>query len=157
MTIAPLLEVHGDGAGGSQRPRPGCPPELRVVERGGRVVAPCSPAARRPEVVVRPARGVQVPRRARRRRVLVGAGLAGLLVGLALPVSILGGAPAPAPRGAQGAALAGSTLYVVQPGDTLWSIASRFDRGGDPRPLAEAIARETGSAAVVPGEHIVLP
>jgi len=49
------------------------------------------------------------------------------------------------------------TVYRVRPGDTVWSIASRFDRGGDPRPLAEAIARETGSAVVVPGERIAIP
>jgi nucleoid-associated protein YgaU len=51
----------------------------------------------------------------------------------------------------------GETVYVVRPGDTLWSIASRFDHGGDPRPLAEALAQETGSAIVVPGERIAIP
>lgn len=106
--------------------------------------------------------GVDVgQRRARRaavqrgRRVVVLAILtAGLVCGLSLPLSALGGS-----SGARYAGLdvSRAAVYVVRPGDTLWSIALRFDRGGDPRPLAEAIAKETGSAVVVPGEHIAIP
>ncbi len=47
--------------------------------------------------------------------------------------------------------------YVVQPGDTLWSIATRFDRGGDPRALVAQLAAQTGSEAVYPGERLRLP
>ena len=90
---------------------------------------------------------------------------AGLVCGLALPLSVLGGAPA-SQHAVPGSAVAsqhatlsppGETVYVVRSGDTLWSIASRFDRGGDPRPLAEALAQETGSDVVVPGERITIP
>lgn len=105
----------------------------------------------------------------RRRRAVVLAGVAGGLVcGLALPFAALGGSPAApgtsvaalsasAAAGSASGAAPGETIYVVRPGDTLWSIASRFDHGGDPRPLAEALARETGSAVVVPGERIAIP
>lgn len=76
---------------------------------------------------------------------------------LALPVSSLGGRPAAGVPASSSVVGTGSTVYVVQPGDTLWSIAARIDRGGDPRPLAEALAREIGSASVVPGERIRVP
>ena len=48
------------------------------------------------------------------------------------------------------AATAGGVRYVVQPGDTLWSIATRFDHGGDPRALVAQLAAQTGTEAVVP-------
>ena len=92
----------------------------------------------------------------RRRAVALAVVAAGLVGGLALPLPALGGAPAPR-LGSAAAAAPGETVYVVRPGDTLWSIATRFDHGGDPRPLAEALAEETGSAVVVPGEHIAIP
>ena len=77
---------------------------------------------------------------------------------LAVPVAALGGRPATPPASPSTAVVVpGSTVYVVQPGDTLWSIALAFDHGGDPRPLAEAIAKETGSAVVAPGERIRIP
>jgi LysM domain-containing protein len=49
--------------------------------------------------------------------------------------------------------------YVVEPGDTLWSIASRIDAGRDPRVVVDAIVRANGiaDARVVPGESLVLP
>jgi LysM domain-containing protein len=103
--------------------------------------------------------------RVRRRRLALGALVAGVLVALALPVSALGSRPAPAtpavaaPGGAAATAsvaTAAGTVYTVQPGDTLWSIASRAD-GGNPRPLAEALAARLGSTTVVPGERIVIP
>lgn len=92
----------------------------------------------------------------RRRRLALGLAGAGLCVGLAVPVSALGGA-APEAVKVPGTVLTGSTVYVVQPGDTLWSIAARFDHGGDARPLAEEMAKETGSGTVVPGERIAIP
>ena len=32
-----------------------------------------------------------------------------------------------------------TVVYVVQPGDTLWSIARRADPGADPRPLVDRL------------------
>jgi hypothetical protein len=78
-----------------------------------------------------------------------------LLLALALPLSGTGGN-----SHATGSALAETgrpVSYVVQPGDTLWSIAERVDPTGDPRPLVARLAAQTGSDTVVPGERLVLP
>lgn len=184
MAIAPLMEYEGlpDGSCGLlERPWPRA--VLRVVSPvagdvgtavasgadhdepavvGG--VAPVrwrqtagSPLGRHGEdVALRRARRAAAVRR--RRRLLLATAVAGLVTLLALPLSALGGAsPAQSSVRATGATVTGATVYVVQPGDTLWSIAERFDHGGNPRPLVEAIARETRSATVVPGERIDIP
>jgi len=93
----------------------------------------------------------------RRRRFLLGTVATGLLVALALPWSGTGGSLA-----TPGPALAGETVahhapYVVQPGDTLWSIALRLDPTGDPRPVVAKLEAEIGGDNVVPGEQLVLP
>ena len=49
------------------------------------------------------------------------------------------------------------SLYVVQPGDTLASIAHRINPAGDQAALVRALRTTVGSPVVVPGEHIVLP
>ncbi len=92
----------------------------------------------------------------RRRRVVLGTVAAGLLVALALPWSGTGGSLA-----TPGPALAGESVsahhsYVVQPGDTLWSIAVRLDPTGDPRPLVAKLEAEVGDD-IVPGEQLTLP
>jgi LysM repeat protein len=48
--------------------------------------------------------------------------------------------------------------YVVQPGDTLWSIAVA-EVGGDPREAIWKIERRNHlpSATIVPGQRLVLP
>jgi hypothetical protein len=64
-----------------------------------------------------------------------------------------------------GAALGGSSpgiagrrphvqTVVVQPGDTLWSLASRLAPGSDPRAVVDALVQARGSSTVVPGETI---
>ncbi|HEY5025820.1 MAG TPA: LysM peptidoglycan-binding domain-containing protein [Acidimicrobiales bacterium] len=93
----------------------------------------------------------------RRRRVALGTVAAGLLVALALPWSGTGGSLA-----TPGTALAGERViahqpYVVQRGDTLWSIAVRLDPTGDPRPVVAKLEAETGGPDVVPGEQLTLP
>lgn len=175
MAIAPLPDVDENGESGRGAR---CLPErvgaqwgtvevpwprplLRAVRDGwdetertrGRAVEPSTPVAfRQGDDGARRRRHVLVQRR--RRALFLGVVVVALVTGLALPVRALGGAPAAPPSAAH---LAGATVYVVQPGDTIWSIAERFDRGGDPRPMAEALARETGSARVVPGERIPIP
>jgi len=48
-------------------------------------------------------------------------------------------------------------VYVARPGDTIWSIAVEYSRGGDPRPLVGELESEIGGAALQPGERLILP
>jgi len=48
-------------------------------------------------------------------------------------------------------------LVVVRPGDTLWSIALRFDPEADPRPLVDELSATRRGAPLVPGETIRWP
>ncbi len=99
-----------------------------------------------------PARSAPTPLVRRRRVVLVAvvAVVVLLLVLLALPVRALGGSTL-----AQAAPALGAD-YIVKPGDTLASIASRAD-AAHARTLAAQLAREVGSNVVVPGEHLHIP
>lgn len=47
-------------------------------------------------------------------------------------------------------------VYVVEPGDTLWSIARRIDPHGDPRPIVERLVERSGGAALRPGQRVSL-
>jgi hypothetical protein len=46
--------------------------------------------------------------------------------------------------------------YVVQPGDTVWSIAGRIDPGGDVRPTVDRLVEAAGGATLQPGQRIRL-
>jgi hypothetical protein len=177
MAIAPLLDTQGADWSADLYGAPWPRPALRLVADRGWVatdtevaggdtlsVLPSS-AVSRAVVPPLPQAGEDVARRRarraairRRRRAAVLAGVAVVLTcGLALPLASLGGSPAAAGHPDAGATVGGATVYVVRPGDTLWSIAARFEREGNPRPMAEALAREVGSAFVVPGERISIP
>ncbi|WP_170182340.1 LysM peptidoglycan-binding domain-containing protein [Blastococcus colisei] len=58
-----------------------------------------------------------------------------------------------------GLRLAGETSVVVQPGDTLWSIASSLDGSGDVRALVDEIQtlNHLQGADLVPGQTLLLP
>ena len=79
------------------------------------------------------------------------------LLALALAVQGLlapfGGGPLTAPErpGADG------SVYVVQPGDTFWAIASRLHPGEDPRPLVAELGAAHGGPVLVAGERLHLP
>ena len=162
MAIAPLLETEAAGWSAhldryaASWPRPAlrlvpdrCRAELAATEE-----ASVEGLRSGEDVARRRARRAAIQRR--RRAVVLAAVAAGAACALALPLASLGGSPVAAH--AQGAAaIAGETVYVARPGDTLWSIAAQFDHGGSPRPMAEALAREIGSAVVVPGERIPIP
>ncbi len=47
--------------------------------------------------------------------------------------------------------------YVVQPGDTLWSIARRLQPEGDVRALVHQLVAVNGGAALGVGQRLVLP
>ena len=51
----------------------------------------------------------------------------------------------------------GGYAYVVRPGDTLWSIATRLVPSADPRPLVDRLAAELHGTTLRPGEVIVVP
>lgn len=113
----------------------------RVPGRAGRLVL--APAGRLPASTYR------------RRRAVA----AGLVVALVLAVSavlgMVGGGPLPAPD--RPADVRGGSTYVVQPGDTLWSIAERLDPTGDPRPIVDRLARAHGGTVLHVGERLPLP
>jgi len=96
-----------------------------------------------------PARTAPTPR-VRRRRVVLGAVVLGLLVLLALPIRAFGGSTL-----AQAAPSKGQ-VYVVKVGDTLASIAAQASPTGAGA-LTQELAREVGSSVVVPGEHVFIP
>ena len=118
-------------------PRPA--PGLRLVELPCRQPDPRSARRHRPAVY-------------HRRRVLAA------LAGLALALTVA----------RAGAALGGSSLasaerlphvqrVVVQPGDSLWSIAARVAPGHDPRAIVDTLGRRLGTSTLVPGETLSVP
>jgi LysM repeat protein len=48
-------------------------------------------------------------------------------------------------------------MYVVRPGDTLWSIARSIDPTGDERPLVDQLASQLHGTVIYPGEQLELP
>ena len=115
-------------------------------------------------VACAPLRSAPTVRTYRRRRlaVLLAATAAGLLLPVAasravaafrdVPASVPERRPAPAtPPGAQ----AGG--YLVQPGDTLWSIARKLQPEGDVRALVHQRVDANGGADLRVGQRVVLP
>jgi hypothetical protein len=117
-------------------------PQLRVLE-GGR------------------APGQVAQRAVYRRRRLVALALAlTLVVALTLLATaamarFAGGAPSAA--GGPSSTAPVSATAVVQPGDTLWSIAARIAPERDVRITVEQLVALNGSSPIVPGQELVLP
>jgi hypothetical protein len=139
----------------------------RKAESGASVFRPGTPAARHALGSVghrtRPTLGGCGDPRAtaraaalRRRHMLLAVTALALLVALASPWSS-GGGGAPSASATTPSALSAHSVYTVQPGDTLWSIALRLDPQGDPRPVVSALSAEVGSDTVRPGERLRLP
>lgn len=108
-------------------------------------------------------RGARIsPAVARRRRLgaatlLVGAVLLMLAGSLVLQAVRTGGGPLTATGAAPGINLASDQVWVVQPGDTVWSIAQSADPGADVRPLVDRITAELKGRPLYPGERILIP
>jgi len=162
VTIAPMPV-------GDQRVRRRPHPTYRRPQPRSVGFRPDVPVRRRVPVAVphrsRPTRSGCVDPRAtaraaavRRRHILLAIVAVGLLVALAVPWSGRGSdglaSPGPTPTGST---LSPHSVYVVQPGDTLWSIAERLDPQGDPRPTLTTLTEQVGGDTVRPGERLLLP
>ena len=125
-------------------------------------------AERRPQApaprhlrLVQPPRGRRLSRTAiyRRRRVLVIVALffAVFLLVLAARAALgaLGGGPLAAPETPAGRGGA-AAVYVVQPGDTYWSIARHLQPSGDVRAVVDTLSSQHGGAPLQPGEQLAL-
>lgn len=116
---------------------------------------PLQPSARPVAGGAAPGPGVLASSVYRRRRAL-------LLLAL-VPACLLLARVGAAVSGAGPGAFAGASVpasgqvYVVRPGDTVWSIAHRYDPGGDERPLVATITEELGGAALQPGQVLRIP
>jgi nucleoid-associated protein YgaU len=112
------------------------------------------PATRRATAPVAPASApLRLTRRGRR---LVRTGVVVLALLVVLAVSLLGRTPAGA---GSDAAVPATAQVVVQPGDTLWSIAQAAAPSDDVRATIERIAtlNNLESKSVVPGQTLVVP
>ena len=69
------------------------------------------------------------------------------------------GASSPTPAAAASAVgvAAPGAVYVVQPGDTLWSIAAQLAPGSDLRPTVDALVERNGDGPLVVGTRLLLP
>ena len=138
-------------------PRPRPRPALRLVPGVPALPEPYDPEARRLHPYRQPRPQVARSHRPaaaaiyRRRRVLAALLGLGLLLAGARVGTAFGGNLAAAER------LPHVQQVVVEPGDSLWSIAERVAPGHDPRPIVDAVAQARGTAAVQAGETIVFP
>ena len=123
---------------------------------------PAFPTTRRPVPCDPTSHGDRAIRATYRRRRLAVVGVAlGLVLVAAQAGVALGGSPLAAPErrpaSAPVEAIAGTVAVVVEPGDSLWSIAERIAPGEDPRPAVDAVDRARGGAPLMPGETIMWP
>ena len=127
-----------------------------------RVVGPGAGTRLRPDAATRPRPGARpLPARTRRARLRLTRRARRLAVVMALASGVAVGSwlgPLIAGGGTD-LRLAGESSVVVQPGDTLWSIASAVDGGGDVRAVIDAIQalNGLGGTELVPGQTLVLP
>lgn len=107
---------------------------------------------------LRQRRAVRARQLQRRRRALALAVLAGALLVLAVPGHVFGATTGAGLSTdlASASVLASGMDYVVQPGDTVSSIA-RDMNPTDPSLARKLLVDELGSAVIVPGEHVVIP
>lgn len=93
----------------------------------------------------------------RRRRLGVLVGAAAALVALAVLVDVLAGSAGSRPAPEIGTDRLGpitEDVYVVQPGDTLWSIAERVAPDQDPRPVVDELREINGGVELDVGDRL---
>ena len=90
-----------------------------------------------------------------RRRVVVLVALVVLVLAARAALGALGGGPLAAPEAPAGRGGA-AAVYVVQPGDTYWSIARHLQASGDVRVLVDRLSAGHAGAPLQPGERLVL-
>lgn len=127
------------------------PPRLYLV-----ATTPPSPRRVGPPLAAR--RAARARMLQRRWRTLAAVALMGALTVLAWPGSALGGVTGAGLSTdlAGSSTLASGEIYVVQPGDSVSSIA-RLMNPLSPRVARAALTHELGTAVVVPGEHVLIP
>jgi len=105
------------------------------------------------------ARSRQVASRSRGlRRLLPGAATLAVLASVWLGTGALSSLHRPALTvPAAAVKVHGGYLYIARPGDTLWSIASELQPGGDPRPLVAELEQQLHGAQLVAGDRLTLP
>jgi nucleoid-associated protein YgaU len=144
--------AHPSGEGAEARTvaqRPGRRPTRSTSSRR-------SPAGRPPAAGRRPAPGTAAPVRLRltrrARRLVAVLALAGCLAAGSWLGQLLGG-------DGGDLRLAGQSSVVVQPGDTLWSIASSMEGDGDVRALVDEIQElnHLRDAGIRSGQTLLLP
>jgi nucleoid-associated protein YgaU len=132
-----------EGVAGARPVRGGCSPEV--------IARPLAGAGRSPRL----AAGSRPPLRLTRRGRRV---VAGLSIAIGLTIAAVTAAVELA-GGDGGLQLAGSSSVVVEPGDTLWSLAQTLTPEEDPRAVVDAIVdlNELDGVALVPGQVLQLP
>ena len=116
-----------------------------------RVLRPDTPPLDVPRPRALPDRATRV----RRRR--LAALVAALVLALAVAAAVqavtwladVGGSPAPEALDTATAEPAAGHVYVVQPGDTLWSIAAEIGPDRDPRAVVDALREANGGGAAL--------
>jgi hypothetical protein len=97
----------------------------------------------------------------RRRRtvavVLVAMLVVGCWLGLQAALGRIGGGPLATTGAPGGPRPVAARVWIVRPGDTLWSIAEAAHPESDVRPLVNRLAAAIGSTDLYPGETVVLP
>ena len=168
-------ERHGQAAPGTpgRASRPGAAGTVASPSSVARIAAPpsepCPPVPRQQAaraVVARPLEAGSRPvrtrvRLTRRGRVVV----AGLITASMVLVAALAWLAGTAKADAAGSGVPSSAVYhslrsvVVLPGQSLWSIATRYEPGSDPRNVIQEIVdvNALSSTSVRPGERLWLP
>lgn len=120
--------------------------------------SPSTPWAPRRGVPVRRRQSARALARRRRRAVMAGLVLAAAFTILAWPGHTFGATNGAGLSNdlAGSSVLASGMVYVVQPGDSVSSIAREINPV-DPSAARALLVRELGSSVVVPGEHVLIP